>query len=155
VHVLYVIDSVGTPGGAERSLTLLAPHYRDLGVRLDVVVLHDRPGHQEALRGAGAELFSVAGGGAHVRWVARTRALVAQRRPDLVHTTLFDADIVGRVAARLAGRPVVSSLVNEAYGAGARADPSVAPWKLASVQTVDALTARLTRRLLAVSVSVA
>ena len=44
------------------------------------------------------------------------RRLVGEVEPDLVHTTLYEADIAGRVGARLAGVPVVSSLVNSMYG---------------------------------------
>lgn len=33
-----------------------------------------------------------------------------------MHTTLFEADLIGRLAAGLARVPVVSSLVNVAYG---------------------------------------
>jgi glycosyltransferase involved in cell wall biosynthesis len=155
LHVLYLIDSIAVAGGAEESLAMLAPVYRDLGITLDVAFLHDREGLQKELRSAGAELFPLAGPGGRAGWLKRTRSLIRHRRPDLVHTTLFEADLVGRVAARLAGTPVVSSLVNLSYGSEHHASPQVASWKLRGVQFLDAATAHLTTRLHAVSTAVA
>jgi glycosyltransferase involved in cell wall biosynthesis len=154
MHVLYLIDSVAVPGGAEQSLALLAPEYRRLGVRLDVAVLHDRPGHQDALRAAGATLWTIAGNG-RVGSIKSATELLRERSPDLVHTTLFEADLVGRFAARRARLPVVSSLVTDAYGPAHFADPSLRSWRLRAAWLADAVTSRLAVRLHAVSQSVA
>jgi FAD/FMN-containing dehydrogenase len=115
VRLLYLIDSLG-PGGAERSLAAMAPGYVGRGIELEVAFLHDRRGLQDELERAGARLCSLAGPGGRPGWMRRVRRLLTVRRPDLVHTTLFEADLAGRVGARLAGVPVVSSLVNVAYG---------------------------------------
>jgi glycosyltransferase involved in cell wall biosynthesis len=149
------MDSVMTPGGAEQSLALLAPEYRRLGIHLDIATIYERPGHQSALRSAGARLFSIGGRGGMTAHVARCRSLVRELRPDLVHTTLFEADIVGRTAAWSARAPVVSSLVNVAYGPEHFADPSTRTWTLRSAQVLDALTASRTVRMHAVSERVA
>src|SRR6185295_2570514 len=71
-----------------------------------------------------------------------------------VHTTLFEANLAGRVAARLARTPVVSTLANEMYGTAHR-DERHAPYRLRSAQLADALTARLAVRLHSVSTHVA
>ena len=94
----------------------LAPAYRERDLRLTVGYLHERPGVRAELEAAGAAVLSLDGPGGHGRGRPPARRLLAATRPDLVHTTtLFEADLVGRVAA---GRvPVVSSLVNDAYGA--------------------------------------
>jgi glycosyltransferase involved in cell wall biosynthesis len=76
-------------------------------------------------------------------------------RPDLVHTTLFEADVSGRVAARLTGIPVVSSLVSETYGVAHTAEPGIRRWRLRGAQLLDGTTARLACRLHAVSAHVA
>jgi glycosyltransferase involved in cell wall biosynthesis len=154
VRLLYVIDSL-VPAGAERSLEALAPHYAARGVRLDVAYLHERAGLQRELEDAGARLFSLAGRGGRAGWLARTVALVRRLRPDLVHTTLFEADVTGRAAARLAGVPVVSSLVNETYGPAHLGDPQLRRWKVRTAQLVDGATARFATRLHAVSAFVA
>jgi glycosyltransferase involved in cell wall biosynthesis len=141
VRILYVIDSL-VPSGAERSLAALAPEYRRLGVALDVAYLQDRPGLHAELRAAGATLFCIAGPGGRIGWVRRLRRLIVDRRPDLVHTTLAEADLSGRIAARLAGTPVVSSLVNVQHGPQQLADPKVPRWKLQAAKVADQITAR-------------
>ena len=114
LHVLYLIDSLAG-GGAERSLAALAPAYAARDLRLTVAYLHERPGVRADLEAAGAAVRSLEGPWGLAGAAARARRLVAATRPDLVHTTLFEADLVGRAAA---GRvPVVTSLVNDAYGA--------------------------------------
>jgi glycosyltransferase involved in cell wall biosynthesis len=150
LRLLYVIDSL-VAGGAESSLAALAPHYVRAGVDLEVVHLHDRPGLQAAVADAGARVTFVGTGPGRAAWVRALTRIVRDRRPDLVHTTLFEADVCGRIAARLAGTPVVSSLVNEGYGASHLDDPDLHRWKVRAAQALDGATARLTRRMHAVS----
>jgi glycosyltransferase involved in cell wall biosynthesis len=154
LRVLYLIDSL-IPGGAERSLAAMAPHLVASGVELEVAALHDRPGVQEELVAAGARLHLLAGAGGRVGWIRRSRRLIRDRRPDLVHTTLFEADLAGRVAAVLCRVPVVSSLVNVAYGPEQQANSNLAPLKLAAARLADATTARPVVRFHAVSEHVA
>jgi glycosyltransferase involved in cell wall biosynthesis len=154
VRILYLIDSL-TAAGAERSLAAMAPGYADRGLQLEVAFLHDRPGVQAELEAAGARLFCLAGPGGRPGWVRRAHRLVASRRPDLVHTTLFEADVAGRVAAGLAGVPVVSSLVNVAYGAEQVPVLGVRRWKLRGAQLLDAATARRVVRFHAITGHVA
>jgi glycosyltransferase involved in cell wall biosynthesis len=154
VRVLYVIDSLA-PGGAESSLAALAAFYPERGVELEVAYLNDRPGLQQRLEASGARLTSLAGPGGRPGSVRRTAALVRSRRPELVHTTLFEADIAGRLAAVAARVPVVSSLVNVGYGPEQRADPGIRAWRLIGAQFVDMATARVVRRFHAVSHHVA
>jgi glycosyltransferase involved in cell wall biosynthesis len=149
MRVLYVIDSLAA-GGAERSLAALAPGYLERGVELEVAYLHDRPGLQHELLDAGARLHLVPAPTRRRRVGALTE-LIRDRRPQLVHTTLFEADIAGRIAARRARIPVVSSLVNVAYGPEHRADPNVGRWRLRAAQAADVATARCTVSMHAVS----
>jgi glycosyltransferase involved in cell wall biosynthesis len=150
--VLYLIDSLAA-GGAERSLAALAPAYRDRGLRLTVAFLHERPGVRADLEAAGAAVRSLDGPGGTAGAAVRARRLVAELRPDLVHTTLFEADLVGRAAA---GRvPLVTSLVNDAYGTTQAAAPGVARWKLEAARLLDAASARRVARFHAISGHVA
>jgi glycosyltransferase involved in cell wall biosynthesis len=154
VRILYVIDDLGA-AGAERSLAAMAPHYFRRGMQLDVAYLTDYPGVQAELEAAGSELLSLEGGGGRLGWARRARRLIASRRPDLVHTTLFEADLAGRTGASLAGVPVVSSLVNVAYGADHSAIPGHRRWKVRAAQLLDALTARRVVRFHAITSHVA
>ena len=141
MRILYLIDSLG-PGGAERSLAAMAPAYVRRGVQLDVAFLIDRPGVHDDLEAAGARLFPLSGPGGRAGWAWRAERLIATRRPDLVHTTLFEADVAGRIGASLARVPVVSSLVNVAYGDDHAASPGMRRWKVQGAHLVDAATAR-------------
>jgi glycosyltransferase involved in cell wall biosynthesis len=154
VRALYVIDSVARSGGAEQSLLSMAPYLVAGGVTLDIAYLHEVDGLQEALRAAGATVLPVVGGGrlAAVRDLTR---LIRSRRPDLVHTTLFEADVAGRAAAVLTRTPVVSSLVNSSYGPAHVHDPRLRPWRVRAAQALDAVTAQSVRRFHAISGHVA
>jgi glycosyltransferase involved in cell wall biosynthesis len=154
VRVLYVIDSL-VPGGAERSLAAMAPRLIAGGIGLEVATLSERPGLQAELEDAGVRVHSLAGPGGRAGWVRRTRRLIRDRRPDLVHTTLFEADQAGRVAAVLCRTPVVSSLVNVAYGPDQQASGGIGALKLGAVRLLDAATARPVVRFHAVSEHVA
>lgn len=149
MRVVYFIDSFA-PGGAERSLADMIPHLIRHGVEPGFVVLHDRGGLTEEVRGAGASVTVLAGSN-RVTWVRQATRLVKARRPDLVHTTLFDADVVGRTAARLARVPVVSSLVNTPYGTEHRMETTQRVMKVRAAQWADIATAQAVRRFRAVS----
>ena len=133
LHVLYVIDSL-VPGGAESSLAVLAGLYPERGIDLEVAYLHDRPGLQATLAAAGVRLTSAAGSGGRSGWIRRVRTLVRDRRPDLVHTTLFEADIAGRLAGAASRVPVVSSLVTIGYGKSERNEPGIRAARLFGAQ---------------------
>lgn len=154
MHVLCVIDSLAV-GGAELSLAVMAPRFVEAGVRLDVAYLRERLGLGDALRAAGAEVVSLAGPGGRLGAIGRLRRLLRARHPDLVHTTLFESDVAGRIAGSLAAVPVVSSLVSAMYGEEHVHNPSLRPWKVRAAQVVDALTARRVVRFHATSEHVA
>lgn len=152
LHVVHVIDSL-TPGGAEVSLSVMVPALVRRGVRVDVVALQARPGLRDRLLEGGAMVTELHGN--RRTWWRSVAELVRERRPDLVHTTLFEADLAGRIGARRGGTPVVSTLANEAYGTAHRAEYPNRRVKLRGAQLVDLVTARLTTRLHAVSHHVA
>jgi glycosyltransferase involved in cell wall biosynthesis len=152
MRVLHVIDSLA-PAGAERSLADMTPHLIQRGLELGIVVLHERPGLAAEVRSAGASVDALEGSN-RVTWVREATKLIRSRQPDLVHTTLFDADLVGRTAGRLAGVPVVSSLVSTPYGSEHRAEAGQRALKLHAAQLADIITSRLVRRFRAVSEAV-
>lgn len=152
MRVLYVIDSLAI-GGAERSLAAMAPHLVARGVDLRVACFSEGGGVRAELDAAGVPVTVLDGTDRAAR-AARARhvaALARSLRPHLVHTTLFEADIAGRVGARLARVPVVSTLAVTAYGAEHVHRPDLSSAKVRAAQALDALTARLVRRFHAVS----
>lgn len=154
MRVLYIIDSL-MGGGAEVSLAHMAPGYRDRGMDLHVAFLKERFGVAERLRSAGATLHPTELDQSRPRqWLALVR-LIADLQPDIVHTTLWESDVLGRMAAAVQRRPVVGTFANSNYSDAQLDDPSVNRSKLRAAQLVDLLTARLVVRFHAVSEQVA
>lgn len=141
MKVLCLIDSLA-PGGAESSLAALAPEYVGRGVDLEVAYLKEQSGLHESLAEAGVRLSPVTGGRGRIGWTRAARRLIADRRPDLVHTTLFEADIAGRIGAWSCRVPVVTSLVNVEYGPEQFSDPRLSSTRLRGAQIADLVTAR-------------
>jgi glycosyltransferase involved in cell wall biosynthesis len=154
VRVLYVINSL-IGGGAEQSLVHMAPAYRDRGIELHVAFLRSRCDLADGLRAAGAVLHPVALDQRRVRKLFGLIGLIRQVDPDIVHTTLWEADVLGRTAAALTRRPTVSTFANSSYSPAKFANPGVNRYRLRAHQLVDAVTARLAVRFQAVSEPVA
>jgi glycosyltransferase involved in cell wall biosynthesis len=118
-----------------------------VGHDIDVSIVHmvPRPTDDVAhLESAGARLHLVPKSrlAAHVLGIRR---VIALERPDIVHTSLYEADVAGRVAAwRAPGdrRVVLSSIVNTSYDPARLDDPNVPAWKLRGVRMIDGWTAR-------------
>jgi glycosyltransferase involved in cell wall biosynthesis len=155
--VLVVIDSLRN-AGAERSLAAVAPEYATRGVTLHVVCLRPRFELAEGLEAAGAVVHR------HLARLGRARQLVGlvrlirRVRPDVVHTTLFEADVLGRSAALLTRTPAMTSWVGATYSAAHRSvstDGPVMRIKRRAAQLLDRLTLRPSTTIHAVSESVA
>jgi glycosyltransferase involved in cell wall biosynthesis len=136
LDVLYVIDSLGS-GGAESSLAEMLLPLRRLGVEVAVALLRpSSQGSEAAVREAGYRVDVLPGR----RRLAQIRALrrrLQAERPDVVHTTLFRADVVGRLAAWRTGIPVLTSRVNVTYDPIRLSDPNVSRLGFRLTRAVD------------------
>jgi glycosyltransferase involved in cell wall biosynthesis len=112
VHACHVIHSLGR-GGAEQVLVDLGRVSAEVGLRLSVVALVDSSDEQNArdLEQHGVEVHRLS---LSSRWDPRAfgRAMQVVRRlqPDVLHTHLKHADLVGGAVARRLGLPLVSTL---------------------------------------------
>lgn len=152
MRVVYVTPGLGGGGGAERSLASMTPHWKDI-IDLHVVNLGSRDALAPLLSAAGATVVRIeAGGRRHA--IDQLRGYIKRVQPDLVHSVLFDADLVARLATprRI---PVSCSLVNVNYGPEQWAGPGRSRWKFAGAQIVDALSSRRVARFHALSAHVA
>jgi glycosyltransferase involved in cell wall biosynthesis len=141
VKLVYLINSLGA-GGAERSLAELLPYYGAAGIDTTVVCLRERKiGVESDVRLLGCRLVFLGGSG-HARWIHSFRRLLSGERPALVHTTLLDSHLVGRLGAAGTGIPVLSSLVNTPYGPLRASDPHLNRFGFRMVRAVDGWTAR-------------
>lgn len=142
IDVLFVVNSL-SPGGTEQSTVLMIPPLRAEGVETRVVTLRSaEPNLGDLVDESKIEVLQLPRGG-RVRQIRSLRRIITEHRPDVVHTALFDADLVGRIAAVRTGVPVVSSFVNTPYDAARLADPNVTRWKLQLVRVADSITGRL------------
>lgn len=113
---------------------------------MTIATLFDRDGLAELASAKGAEVISLETPGGTAGRVRAVRRLIADKRPDVVHTTLYKANIAGRIALRRSEIPLVSSLVGTPYGPDHRAAPGLNPAKVLGVQGIDALTCRFVTR---------
>ncbi len=145
MRVAYFIDSLA-PGGAEQSLVDLLPELGRLDVIVDIVTLRDEPGLSAEAEAAGSRVLCLAGAGGSFGALFRADACVRSLRPDIVHTTHFESDVVGRLASSSVGIPVATSIVTLNYG---KPQLSGGSWtKIRATQALDALTSQLADRFL-------
>ena len=140
MKILYVINSLG-PGGAERSLSELVQVLAARGYDVAVVCFHRWPGLVESAVMDAASVTFLSATSWPVR-IWKLHRMIKSARPDIVHTTIFESDVAGRLAAWRLPVVVVTSLVNTSYEKERLADPNIRPWKLTATRMLDGLTAR-------------
>lgn len=151
---MHVIDSLHG-GGAEGSLLEVVPGLRRRGVSTSIVTLLADDGaldgrlHSLELTRIRLEPRKPVG------LTLALRDLIRSEKPDLVHTTLFFSTLAGRVAARSLRTPIITTLANQDYGPEHRANSRYGACSVRAAQAIDLLTAPLTTRFHAISVSVA
>lgn len=154
MHVMHIIDSMHG-GGAETSIVEVAPGLASRGVRTSVVtLLADDGGLEDRLNDLGLTHARLR----HrdpLRLVLELRNLIRAECPDLIHTTLFFANLAGRIVARTVRTPVITTLANEDYGPEHRANARHGAWTVRTAQAADLLTVPLTTRFHAISADVA
>src|SRR5437016_433319 len=109
-RVVYAIDALGE-GGTELSLAELLPHVQRAGIVPTVAILKSRgaEGVEYSLRKAGIDI-RVLPGASVVTHVRALRRVLRQTQPHLLHTMLYRATLVGRLAAIGTRTPVLTSL---------------------------------------------
>ena len=139
---LFLINSLAQ-GGAERSLVEMLGPLRDSGVEPVVVCLQrSAVGFEDEVDCSGFDLRFLSARRLPGR-VVEMRRLIRELEPALVHTTLFDSDLVGRLAAAGLRTPVVTTLANTTYEKERiEGDANLSKWKVEIVRFVDGMTAR-------------
>lgn len=142
LRLFYLINGLGT-GGAERSLAELLPFY--LANRIEPVIVclyRRREGVEGTVRSLGYEIRYLPAGRLPRKIRALRRSLRAER-PDLIHTTLFESNLIGRLAAAGTGIPLLTSLVNTPYDPVRLQDPNINRLGISAVKSVDRWTGHL------------
>jgi glycosyltransferase involved in cell wall biosynthesis len=148
IRVATVIEALG-PGGAERLLVDTARRIDRRKFELRVYTLFAvRRHYAQALADLGIPetCLDLRGPRDYPRGVARLRRALREHPADVLHTHLFGANVVGRMAARLAGVPVASTLHDADYEPVTReGNPGLTGWKHGLVRLADEATLRIAR----------
>jgi glycosyltransferase involved in cell wall biosynthesis len=146
MRILFIIDCrIDSPGvgGAETSLREMIPYFRQSGID-PVVAAFLRRGTDVDGEGDDSYPTYCLDGLSRVNQIRELRRLIFAENVDLVHTTLFQADVFGRVATAGTGIPVVTSLVTIPYDqARYRHDKYARRGKLAAARFLEAATGSL------------
>jgi len=102
MKILHLIPDLGL-GGAQRMLTYAAAAVDRDGYRLQVAHWGTPSALQAELERLGIPVLRLEGGPSLLRLARSFGHQVRRLRPDVVHTHLFDADLIGILTARLLG----------------------------------------------------
>lgn len=139
-----MIETLGS-GGAERLLHTNLRHIDRDQFGNDVVTVFSGGDHwNDAIKALGVRVDGL--GLASYRDILRGVSLLGERLasdpPDLIHTHLFAANVIGRVAGRRARIPVISSIHNPEYEPEAVAgSPAGITAKVRAARIIDKITA--------------
>ena len=143
MRVLHVINQFCGRGGAEVSLREIVLGTQAPELQHGIAVLDTGLNRFEGLAEAGIPTYEPPSSlRSRIRQIRHVRGAIRSFRPDLVHTTLFDADLAGRVAAKMARVPALTSLVNTPYVPEAVMDTNVSRLKMGGVRLIDTMLSR-------------
>jgi glycosyltransferase involved in cell wall biosynthesis len=152
--ILYLIDSLGV-GGTERQLALSVAALDQRSIQSYVCYLHPPSDLERCFTNQGVPVYNLQVSG---KWqwgsgILKLRRLVKSLGIDLIHTQLFNSDVIGGLVGRLSGVPVVSTLATSCYEREWLIDnPGTNRWKLAQSKMIRRLIAqRCNQHIIAVS----
>jgi len=140
MKVLVVMPGLNGQGGAEQSFAATAPWLMAHGVTLDLALFTDRRLLVPAVEEMGVTVHDLsAASGARGR-AAALQALVERLQPDLVHATLYEAEVPTLLASR---RTKVPALVTWATTTQtSTSEGGVPAWKLKVVEATQTVLGR-------------
>lgn len=150
MRIVHVINSLGGSGGAEHGLVREATGFTgDIDQR--VVRLFAKNQLDKELEDAGIEVIALGLDSARAGWnlpiaVARLDSVLRWAKPDVIHSSLFTANLVAQTAGRLRRTPVLSTFTlsgNEHLLV--RYQPGASSRRAAIMRRVAAQTARGSR----------
>lgn len=147
VKVLHLIPTL-TSGGAERQLVNLVNSTSRKQVNHVVCVIGKAGFFAPAIREAGYKVIELGISAKHpfLRAASKFGRVVAEEKPDIIHSWLYDANISARLSGLLNGKiPIVTSLQSCDYAPEARLAGNWNPHKVRALRMVDKFTARLTK----------
>jgi glycosyltransferase involved in cell wall biosynthesis len=155
MRIVHLIEALG-PGGAERLLYTNLKYFDRSLFQNEVITVFSGATHwKEPIEALGVKVTSLDCRNLRdlPKGVRRLRRLLQNSRADLIHTHLWAANVIGRVAGRLCGIPVIGSIHNPDHEPDAWDDGAeVSPLKRRLAWLMDRWTAHFgCKRLVAVS----
>jgi glycosyltransferase involved in cell wall biosynthesis len=155
LKVLHLIEGLGS-GGAERLLYTNLKHFdRERLENAVVTVFSDADYWKQPILDLNVPVSSLACRSLRdiFKGVRRLRKEIRRFEPDLIHTHLWAANVIGRIAGFLTKTPVISSIHNPEYEPEVFTDtPQLNSKKLFVARSLDKWTAAFAcRKMLAVS----
>jgi glycosyltransferase involved in cell wall biosynthesis len=142
IRVLHVTNHLADAGGAEVSLVQMLPHLQQRGIQNALLPLFSEwtSARADELRASGVEVLPPVGGrpAAHLAGVHR---VIRSFRPDVVHSTLWNANLASQLTGLVDRVPVIVGIVNTQYSAEAFARAR-SPWKLETYRRAEGFLAR-------------
>ncbi|MCI0415440.1 glycosyltransferase family 4 protein, partial [bacterium] len=139
--ILFVIDSFG-PSGSERSVSELLPCLKKFNVECVVVCLKKKQNQiEQDLQRQGFEIRILSGKN-RISRIRNLRRMLLKESPDIIHTTLFESNLIGRLACWGLAFPIISSIVDTSYDAVRYKNPRLKSGRLRMVQKIDSWTSR-------------
>jgi glycosyltransferase involved in cell wall biosynthesis len=154
LKIIFVVDGLWV-GGTERSLAEMLPQLVQANIYPTVVCLRPRPveGVEREVLRQGFDVRVIENSSFPAR-VFQLRHILRSEKPDLVHSSLFQANLITRLASIGLPVKVLSSLVNTPYEQIRYQDPAISTFRLKTIQRIDGWTSRhLTTHFHAVSYS--
>ena len=155
LHVAHVIETLG-PGGAERLLYTNLKHLDPQRIVNTVITVYSHATHWvEPIKELGITVVNLNCRGPRdiPKGISTLRNWLRTNRPDLIHSHLWAANVISRLAGRLTGVPVISSVHNPDHEPQAWADGAdVSLIKRHAAKVLDRWTANLgSAKMIAVS----
>ncbi len=147
VKVLHLIPTL-VSGGAERQLVNHVTGTSREIINHVVCVIGKAGFFAPSVREAGYKIIELGISAKHpfLQAASKFRRVVAEEKPDVIHSWLYDANISARLANLLNEKiPLVTSLQSPDYAPEARLAGNWNPHKVRGLRMIDKFTARLTK----------
>jgi len=144
-RILRIIPSLEM-GGVERTLTSILPRLDKRQYKVYLCCLFKRDKLADTMESLGIPIIKfrmrarLDFDGKYIAGILRLTRLMKKMQIDIVHTHLYRANLAGRIAAKLAGIPVI--IANE---------HNIDSWKKFSQRLNDRALAKITNKIIAVS----
>jgi len=155
VKVLYVIDSFLT-GGAETSLLEISSRLQKFEPTVCILFNKLDLKSEFLQRNIAIIEMDIKSRLWWIEGVAKLKKIVADVKPDIVHATLFKAEVVTRLALLGTNIPHVGSFVNDSYASNRyRHQSFIRNAKLNFIRLIDSITARSVRQFMSITKTIA